>query len=99
MSRRTYKSFIHPIEDEPVKKEEVQPIIPEPPKPIKLYSIKVNHPSLRKRRGPSATEETVGLITDEGIYDIYTEENGWGKLEDNTWIMLAYTGKIKEKHE
>lgn len=60
-------------------------------KPKELYSIKVTHPSLRRRSAPSLSADVVGFITDEGIYKIYDEVNGWGKLENGDWIMLSYT--------
>lgn len=67
----------------------VEPII----EPIedKSYNVKVMHPSLRIRRAPNAQAEIVGLITDQGIYKILDEVNGWGKLDENKWIMLSYT--------
>ena len=60
-----------------------------------LYKVKIMHPSLRMRNNPNLNSEVKGLITDQGIYMIYEEQNGWGKLENNTWIMLEYTRKIK----
>lgn len=66
--------------------------------PIKsevLYQVRVNHPSLRKRNGPTTASAVVGLITDKGIYDIYKESSGWGQLQDHSWIMLQYCTKVK----
>ena len=60
-------------------------------KPKELYSVKVTHPSLRRRVAPSLSSEVAGFITDQGIYKIYDEVNGWGKLENGNWIMLSYT--------
>lgn len=73
------------IAEEPI----VEPII----EPIedKSYNVKVMHPSLRIRQAPNAQAEIVGLITDQGIYKILDEVNGWGKLDENKWIMLSYT--------
>ena len=65
-------------------------------KSVALYQVQINHPSLRRRGGPSLQREVVGYITDKGIYNIYAEENGWGKLEDNSWIKLEYTSRIKK---
>lgn len=62
----------------------------------KSYFVKVTHPSLRRRRAPALSGEEVGLITDQGIYEIFDEVNGWGKLENGDWIMLSYT-KVVDK--
>ena len=55
------------------------------------YKVKVIHPSLRIRRAPNTQAEVVGLITDQGIYTILDEVNGWGMIDENKWIMLSYT--------
>lgn len=60
-----------------------------------LYTVKVTHPSLRMREAPSEEAEIKGLITDQGQYDIYAEVGGWGRLDNDCWIMLQYTSKIK----
>lgn len=59
--------------------------------PTTLYKVKVTCPRLNIRRAPSLQAEVVGLIEDEGIYEILDEVNGWGKLKDDNWIMLSYT--------
>lgn len=64
--------------------------------PVALYSVKITHPCLRRRSAPEVKNNIVGLISDQGIYDIYSEIGGWGKLEDGTWIMLQYTEKISK---
>ena len=55
------------------------------------YKVKVIHPSLRIRQAPNTQAEIVGLITDQGIYTILDEVNGWGMIDENKWIMLSYT--------
>lgn len=60
-------------------------------KPVAKYKVKVTHPSLRRRRAPNLSGEVTGYITDQGIYQIFDEANGWGKLEDGDWIMLSFT--------
>lgn len=65
--------------------------LPEP-----LYKVQVTHPSLRRRSTPEIAENVIGVITDRGIYTITNERNGWGQLEDGSWIMLQYTEKISE---
>ena len=55
------------------------------------YKVKVTHPSLRMRYMPNTQSDVYDLITDQGIYEIVDEANGWGKLENGYWIMLSYT--------
>lgn len=82
------------IEEEVIIEQEVG--LEEKEQPVILYSVKVTHPCLRRRSAPEVKNNIVGLISDQGIYDIYAEVGGWGKLEDGTWIMLQYTEKISE---
>ena len=63
---------------------------------LPLFSVKVIHPSLRRRSTPEIAENVVGVITDCGIYEIYNVNGDWGQLQDNSWIMLKYTEKISE---
>ena len=83
--------------EEPKVKEQVvveEPIITEEPTILeapKTYKVKVIHPSLRMRRAPNTQAEVYDLITDQGIYTIVDEANGWGQLENGCWIMLSYT--------
>lgn len=63
---------------------------------LPLFSVKVIHPSLRRRSTPEIAENVVGVITDRGIYEIYNVNGDWGQLQDNSWIMLQYTEKISE---
>lgn len=82
------------IEEEVIIEQEVE--LEEKEQSVALYSVKVTHPCLRRRSAPEVKNNIVGLISDQGIYDIYAEVGGWGKLEDDTWIMLQYTEKISE---
>ena len=63
---------------------------------LPLFSVKITHPSLRRRSTPEIAENVVGVITDRGIYEIYNVNGDWGQLQDNSWIMLKYTEKISE---
>ena len=74
-----------------IEKPEVTEVIAEEPVIDKSYNVKVIHPSLRIRRAPNTQAEVVGLITDQGIYTILDEVNGWGMIGENKWIMLSYT--------
>lgn len=75
-----------PIIEEPTEEIKIDEIIKKP-----TYKVKVIHPSLRIRRAPNTQAEVVGLITDQGIYTILDEVNGWGMIGENKWIMLSYT--------
>ena len=68
------------------------PIAPEL-KPI--YKVQVLHPSLRRRAGPSVDNDVLGTITNQGIFEVYAQQNGWAQLKDGSWIMLSYCNKIK----
>jgi len=94
--------FLDTFNMEQPKEEKVEKIISENApeieikeeiKPEKdfLYKVKVTHPSLRMRRAPNTQAEVYDLITDQGIYEIVDEVNGWGKLKNDCWIMLSYT--------
>ena len=85
MGRKPYKSRVaaQPVVEKPIIKEE----------PEFLYKVQVTHPSLRIRSGPSLQNGQIGLITNQGIYEVLEEKNGWGKINSG-WIMLQYTQKI-----
>lgn len=63
---------------------------------IPMYTVKITHPSLRHRTEPSVNGRIVGIITNQGIYDIFKEQDGWGQLEDKSWIMLKFCQKIEK---
>ena len=71
-------------------KEAAKKIIKKPVKKT-LYKVKITHPALRVRRAPNIQAEVIDVIRDEGIYEILDEVNGWGKIDENKWIMLSYT--------
>lgn len=79
-----------PVIEEPVVEDE--PIIPASP----LYRVQVIHDSLRRRADYRLDSEVLGVITDKGIYNIYDQNSGWGKLEDGSWIKLEFTKRIVE---
>ena len=102
MSKQYYrrpKTSIKIPETDVIKKteiidgEEVQVHILDPQY---LYKVRVIHSSLRKRSGPSIDAAIVGIISDNGEYYIYHEQDGWGQLDDGNWIMLQYTKQIHE---
>lgn len=85
-------TVVEELKTEELKIEE--PVAPEEPAILevpKIYKVKVTHPSLRMRRAPNTQAEVYDLITDQGIYEIIDEANGWGQLKNGCWIMLSYT--------
>jgi len=96
LGRGMYKRK-HRYNNEEVLTPEKNIIDPLPPKkkPEYVCKVKVTHPSLRMRRAPDAGAEVVGLITDQGTYEIFEVRNGWGMLETGAWIMLQYTQQIR----
>ncbi len=93
------EQIIPPAEDVTVKTQtkimevEVGKVPYAPEAPV-LYTVRVTHPSLRRRAEPNTSAEILGLITDMGTYDIYKEEYEWGQLKDKSWIMLRFTRKV-----
>ena len=78
-----------------VEEKEIEKPVEEKPQQKVIYTVKVTHPSLRMRKGPSLSADVVGFITDEGIYGIVDENNGWCKLENGNWIMATYTKVVE----
>ena len=85
MSRKPYRSDLSKYKSV-VEKPKIESV--EPPKPEKLYTVQIMHPSLRRRTIPSTDGIVLGLITNLGQYDIFEEKDGWGRLKDDSWIML-----------
>ena len=78
------------------KEPEIAEVVEEPAVEVeveapKTYKVHVTHPSLRKRAMPNLGAYVAGIISDQGIYEIFETVNGWGRLEDGNWIMLSYT--------
>lgn len=83
--RTAFKGTSKEIKRIEIVEETVQKIEP-------IMKVKITHPSLRCRNAPNGN--VVGVITDCGEYDIFEEYDGWGRLSDNTWIMLQFTNKL-----
>lgn len=85
--------------EEPVEVQVEEPIVvddvkePEVERFFPIYTVRVIHPNLRRRAAPSLKADVLGFITDRGLYDVFVEENGWGRLEDGSWILLELTEK------
>lgn len=78
----------------PQVEEEV--VVESEPEPVPLYQVRIDHPSKRYRKEPTLASETVGLITDQGIYNVYEETAQWIKLDNGYWTMKEHTSKIKK---
>ena len=97
MGRKPYRSQKQAITSAPIPeipKAERPPLEEKYAHPI--YSIKVMHPSLRHREAPSKDAKVVGLITDQGIYNVYEESCGWARLNDGSWVMLQFCKKLNK---
>ncbi len=82
---------IQESKDNVVSAESIQNLIK-----IPIYTVKITHPSLRHRAEPSVNGRIIGIITNRGIYGIFKEQDGWGQLEDESWIMLKFCQKIEK---
>lgn len=81
---------------EPKPELEIKPVIEPEVENKPLYTVHVTHLSLRRRSTPEIAQNVLGVITDRGNYAIYEEREGWGRLEDGSWIMLQYTERCNE---
>lgn len=91
--RKEYKNKEVELEEK-LKVFESEPELSTVPIKLPIYSVRVTHPSLRVRKAPSFDAAIDRLITDQGVYDIFKQENGWGQLLDENWICLEFTSKI-----
>lgn len=82
------------VEQEEIKVYTKATLQEEPKKAFSPYTVQINHPALRIRSGPSSEYAPVGIINDMGKYEILAEENGFGKIAEERWIMLSYTIKV-----
>ena len=87
------------VESEPVEPAvesepelDIVPEVEEKLKPIKTVKPKIN--ALRAHSAPSMESECTKVINSI-YYDIYKEQDGWGMLEDGSWILLSFTNKIR----
>lgn len=87
------------VESEPVEPAvesepelDIVPEVEEELKPIKTVKPKIN--ALRAHSAPSMESECTKVINSIH-YDIYKEQDGWGMLEDGSWILLSFTNKVR----
>lgn len=55
---------------------------------------KVTASVLRVRSGPGTNYSQVGSKVKDTVVTIYAQQNGWGKIADNSWVSLTYIKKI-----
>jgi len=60
-----------------------------------LYRVRVTIPNLLIRSGAGASYPVVKRYA-SGEYDVYEEQNGYGRIGDGRWIALEYTEKVGE---
>lgn len=59
--------------------------------------IKVTAGLLNCRFQPSMSARILGTIAKDEVHNIVAEQNGWGQLENGSWINLIFT--VPVKHE
>ena len=59
--------------------------------------IKVTAGLLNCRFQPSMSARILGTIAKDEVHNIVTEQNGWGQLENGSWINLNFTVPIKHE--
>ena len=77
-----------PVEPIPEIKEVKEEIVVQP---FEEYDVRVAYSVLKIRENPNPQAKEVGFIKDKGVYHILEEQNGFGRIADNQWIMLSYT--------
>lgn len=59
--------------------------------------VKVTAGLLNCRFQPSMSARILGTIAKDEVHNIVTEQNGWGQLENGSWINLNFTVPIKHE--
>ena len=53
--------------------------------------VKVTAKLLNCRLQPSMSAQILGIIKMDEVHNIVAEQNGWGQLENGSWINLEFT--------
>ena len=53
--------------------------------------VKVTAKLLNCRLQPSMSAQILGIIKMDEVHNIIAEQNGWGQLENGSWINLEFT--------
>lgn len=56
-----------------------------------VNQIKVATKLLNCRFQPSMSSKIMGTIKMDEVHNVVAEQNGWGQLENGTWINLSFT--------
>ena len=56
-----------------------------------INQIKVATKLLNCRFQPSMSSKIMGTIKMDEVHNVVAEQNGWGQLENGTWINLKFT--------
>ena len=56
-----------------------------------VNQIKVTAKLLNCRFQPSMSAKIMGTIKMDEVHNVVAEQNGWGQLENGTWINLSFT--------
>lgn len=59
--------------------------------------IKVTANLLNCRLQPSMSAKIVNVIKMDEVHNVVAEQNGWGQLENGSWINLKFTVPVKCK--
>lgn len=60
-----------------------------------VNQVKVTAKLLNCRLQPSMDAQVLNIIKMDEIYNIVAEQNGWGQLENGSWIKLEFTVPYK----
>lgn len=61
--------------------------------------VKVTVKLLNCRLQPSMSAKILGTIKMDEIHNIVAEQNGWGQLENGSWINLKFTAPYQNNQE
>lgn len=61
--------------------------------------VKVTAKLLNCRLQPSMSAQILGIIKMDEVHNVVAEQNGWGQLENGSWINLKYTIPLKKTTE
>lgn len=53
--------------------------------------VKVTAKLLNCRLQPSMSAQILGIIKMDEVYNVVAEQDGWGQLENGSWINLEFT--------
>lgn len=59
--------------------------------------IKVTAQLLNCRQQPSMSAQILGTIKMDEVHNVVAEQNGWGQLENGSWINLKFTVPIGQE--